>query len=191
MGWTSKPKTPGPTAEEIALSRDRATDFNDYQTRFVDAENAYVARNRASPGDISLAGGEASADVQQAATGGDMTAVQRGMGAGILPGSGRSIMARAGIAAARGEGSGEAVARRVQSRKNQELAALLKMAAFGRNLSDTNRVATSQAAQQGTQTAIDSMASKLKRQEMWGEAIGTGIGMYGSSKNWLSKEGKA
>lgn len=199
MGWSGGGGTPKPTEEEKALAKDSAIAYNDYQQRFVPLENEYISRFRATDGDLATQKGIGSADTYQAAHGGDTAAVQRGMGAGVGATSGRSIMARADIASARGGTAGEVIAARELDRKDMELRGLLKMSAFGRDLADTNRLATANLADQKTQASIAKLNSKMKEQAAYGEAAGSlagmatsyftnpvssGAGIAGPSKPW-------
>lgn len=187
MGWgggNSKDK-PKPTDQERALADVAARDWDRYKASYVPAENQYVSRLRATPGDFAAARGAAIADVEQATAG----AASRIIGAGDIS-SGRSQMALADLYATKGTARGAAVNQAQLARENVELRGLSKMAAFGRGLADQSRVGLASTAAEANQKNIDELRNKISEQNALLEGASGLAGAYAGYKGWLNGEKK-
>lgn len=184
MGWLSKPKAQGPTAAERAEASSAAHKFNDYQQRFVPLENSFISEIQTSDADRASLRGQNTADVAQALAGQDQNLV-RSSASGLA--SGKSVMARAGLAGAGAEAGGEARSNADATLRMREQTGLLKMAGFGRDLADTNSITLGKLA--GTQNAdsIDRLRSKTERMGQNFQAVGNFVGTTLSNLDNMDK----
>lgn len=181
MGWlsSSKPKKPKPSAEEKALARNAAKDWNDYQQRFVPVENSFIAELTPDKGEVAQLRGRQAADIAQAQKGADASLVSASAAGGL--GAGRSVMARHSQSLGGAKARSGAVTGADTALRNRKLAGMMKMAAFGRGLNDSRQVSSISAAGDATSRYVgDIRNDTFLRGERLG-AIGTAAGTAMSS----------
>ena len=161
------------SAADQALARNAALDFNDYQARFVPVENSFISALTPTEGDKQHARGRAISDAVQQTNGAHGRIDSR---------SNASIFGRAESRMAEGIARGRVARASDQILESRKLTGLAKMAAFGRGLSDINRVTPLGAARDSTAGIISDTFRKVdergSRLNMIGTGLGAGIGSY-------------
>lgn len=186
MGSTgSKPKDPGPTAEERALANRAANEWNDYLQRYVPLEDQAIALSEYNPDTVARLQGETSAMAAFGTKGQTQQNIKQSLQSGAGLGS---AMTRLGadepvLAQASAGGLGAALAER--SVRDRELQAKQKLTAFGRGLADQSTLGLSQHARTRTETALSKYQAKQNDRNSRLGAVGTALGFataYGYDK---------
>jgi len=168
------------TQQEKELAFTAASDFNYYKENFVPLENSFIAQLSATDGEANMQRGIGASDVEQAFKGSDAKVVAGSKG---QQGQGKSVMARAGLSDSKGTARGEAVAGADAAMRNRELSGLTKMAAYGRNLADTNSVTMRDAANTATSNAINKAQNDQAESGQLGTFLGSAVGTYTGFKS--------
>lgn len=189
MGWNSKPKAPATPASEKMLVENSVNDFFDFKEGYLPLLPEYLDRTKATPQALTEARGSANADVQASAKGADTTAVGNATRQGIGA-SPRTASAISGINNEVASAASTAKNNADFSRHRLELAGKMKMAAIGRDLSNTQKVAQANQATGQTQQSINTMNNRVAESNYLAEGIGTGVGMYSASNGLFKKDTK-
>lgn len=125
-----------PTAEEKALARRGANEFNDYVDRFLPVEDKFYELSRATDASREQQRGAANAEAAMA-----HAESRQGLGdamarSGSAPSSGRAVLGTSDLSDAQAEGSAMAQGEADRAVQDREQNARVKMSAFGRELSD-------------------------------------------------------
>lgn len=138
------------TAEETALAERSATEFNDYQERFVPFENEYIEKISGldSEGRKEELAGMANADATQAFAGVDKATVSKGLATGAGVGSGKTVMNMGDNSIAHADAMGEGMGMSAHTINDNKTKGLLKIAKHGRGLADTSMLGLSSGAKQ-------------------------------------------
>ena len=168
MGSFSKPKEPGPTAQERALAEKGVKEFDDFKARFRPLTEDFVAKTRTSEGDRTAAAASVSADNAIANRDATGSAMRHSFVSGR---NAATMMTNDGVdtAAALGKAQGQAV----QAADNQQTDANLKMSAFGRGLGDDADISARRAAQDATSSVIQRAENKFAERNAWKDGIAT------------------
>lgn len=186
MSKGSKPKKPPPTAQEKALAQVSTEQWNDYATRFAPLNQELLDRVKATDGKRQAAAGIAAADVEQARTGQTAGTVAGLSAAGSKAGSGASNMAVFQGALSGGKARGLAQAAAVQGVDDNELAGKMKMASFGRDLTDDTQLSFEGSARRAAQDQIAQMKREADmnsfKMGLVSDIAGTATGAYISKR---------
>jgi hypothetical protein len=173
----SKPKNPGPTEQERALSKDAARRWNDYVERYIPVENEFMRRNEATPQKMMAARGVANADAGLVAHGlqGQMNTALASQGA--APGSGRAMGAATDLNSAWAEASGLGQGAMQQGVIDQSLAGKQKLATFGRGLDSNVQLGMGQAAETAHRANMSAFENKVNKSNFMTHSLATGAGL--------------
>jgi hypothetical protein len=187
MGGSSTEIPESPLSrEEAAIAKQQ---YQDYQARWAPVIQFYKSRIDKDVGaKRALAKGQTNADIKTSFGRAGQQVNQSLRGQGIATGSGRDIVARAGLSNAEAAASGTGSARDDAAIDAQYLQGIQQIVGIGRNqrvAADTSLSTLSglsgKAAEANAQAAAARAAGR-------GEAIGTGIGVAGSAGyDYLSK----
>ncbi len=150
------------TDEERALAQVGAAKWNDYQSRFVPLENNTMEQIQATPEKADKVAGVANADVWQQAKAPSTSTNLRGL-----------------VAAYDRQGQilSNAVPKAAGSVNDTQMQGMLKMAAYGRGLSDQASMGLYKAGVNATQAVIDAAKARSQNQDFMTEVAGTGAGV--------------
>lgn len=177
MGSTgSKPKDPGPTAEERALASRAANEWNDYIARYVPLEDLALKQAAYDPKKTLQLRGESVAMAAIGTKGEAGANVKRTLqtGAGLSSAMTRAAAEDPVLAQASASGLGAALAE--QAVQDRSLQARQKLTAFGRGLSDQSSLGLSQLGRTRTEEALTKYKAKQTEKAAKMEAVGTAIG---------------
>ncbi len=154
------------TDEERGLAEVGAAKWNDYQQRFVPVENQVMEQIRSTPSQANKVAGVANADVWQQAQ---------------VPSTDTSLKGLVSAYDRQGSILANAVPKAAESTHDTQMQGMLKMAAYGRGLSDQASLGLYKAGANATQEAIAAAKAQDQSNNMWGEIGGTaaGAGMRG------------
>jgi len=142
LGIDPVPKPP-PSAQELALARGAAKDFNTFIAKYVPASRQFRGLTKATAGQRARVGGKAAA-----------AAASNLKGAG-----GNDPLQVARTLLARGSATGRGAAAGGETLTNRERQGLTALVAFGRGVKHDADFGTASAARDATQSAIQSAAN--------------------------------
>jgi len=158
------------TEEERGLAETGAAKWNDYQQRFVPVENNIIEQIKATPEKAQELAGIANADVHQQFEPVSTSTNLRGL---------VDAYDRQGKVLA------NAVPKAAGSVNDTQMQGMLKMAAYGRGLSDQAALSTYKVGSNATQTAVNAANKKAAKETDMLSSVGTAVGMgtrYGLDK---------
>lgn len=152
----SKPKDPGPSAQEQALAQRAVAEWEDYKQRFAPRERQFRdLLTRGQDSKIAQLEGEASASAAAGAVD-EMRTARTGA---ILEGRNPNLAA-AGLGLMQASATGQGASAAASAVKDRELKGLLKFSAFGRGLADQSNLGLRSAARDATQLALDKLRAE-------------------------------
>lgn len=174
-----KPDTPGPTAQERALAKRAAREWNDYVDRYIPLENEFIERTKATDDVVASLRGAANADTNMAYGEAERNARRE-------PGSGRDTAGVMRRATARDKASGLAQAFSQQAAHDREQKARVKISAFGRGLADQSTMSLGSQASRATEAALQEFEQDVARDNQLTQAAlyGLGAGFPAIKKNF-------
>ena len=193
MGSGGGDQTPAPTAQEKALAKVGAEQWNDYAQRYAGAggvNERFIEQTRASASDRSAASGQVGADAAIAARQTKKSTARGGLSRGISSASGATLAEHSDDSSTLASTEGRARGVAVQGADDAQLAADFKLASFGRGLSSDAQVGLQRSTRRATNLVNQEAENKFREKQSYLEAAGTGIGMYSQTKGLFSKEGK-
>lgn len=182
MGWSSKPKTPGPTEQERASAEIAARQWNRYKEVFLPAEDRFLdmAKARESGAVEAQRMAEATAGEQ---FGGRLDSVLQNPGSGAVRTVADLSSAYTGTV-----GASSAAAKRAL--RARELQSKLRIAALGRGLASDSLAGTASLGQRATAAALAENERRLGLSQALVSGASTALGMYGAREGWFdSKKG--
>lgn len=168
---SSKPKKEPPSVNERALAEIGASQWNDYNQRFVPLEESYKTQ-------VSQLGEKADELGQIAATD-----IWQTMDPSQAAGNPQALN---NMFLAQGQGLSDAVPRAAQSAMDAQLRGQIKIAAMGRGLSDQATATIYDAGRRETQAALERAKYKAEGKDSWQTTAGMAAGAFGkyAEKKW-------
>lgn len=189
MGWGSKPKTPPPTAAEIALAERGVNEWNRYVQAGIPAQDKFLKYTKANAADENSLVSAGVADAAKA-TGGVTDIVSADLAAGAGPSSGRSALSLSDAATGFATGKAGAKINARDALRRREHGGIMKALAGMRGLADDSRQGLITEGRINTQSAIDSMQRKTESRQSIVSALSSAAGMYAGHKGWLTPQAK-
>lgn len=165
------------TAEEREIARIATEQWNDYQTRFIPVENAYMDKARITDEDTDFLQGEAAKAVQGEYSKAEQRLMTQFGLSGAAPGSGKFGAGMAALDAGRGAQLGLSVAQTGEQAKDLHAEGLQSMIAMGRGQAHNAQLGLGQNAALAAGNAINNAANRQYGRAATGQALGTAAGM--------------
>lgn len=191
------PKDPEMSAAEKEQVNVSALQFNHYIDTYKGAEIQLFEQMKRSEGDEASFRGGVAGEVHAQAAGLQRAKEQAELQSGANKSSNRSTFSKASLAASAGKAAGQAVGTTVLSEREQELDAMTKMSAFGRDLADNSSLSMIKRAENHRQRAVAEMQAENIAAQSKAEAAGAILGavtfaeggLLDKAKAWSSRRG--
>lgn len=170
------------TAEEQALAKIAAEQWNEYQSRFVPMENKFIEGVQQTEDDYAYAEGVGAGRVQEEAS--DAAKTYRGMATktGAQPGSGKGISMMSGLAAKTGKAGAEVVTDAHDAVDDLHNRGLMTAVQMGRGQAADAQLGltevASDASRKGIRDSYNRFTEGAANQQAVGQAAGIGLRAY-------------